>query len=300
MLAGPIVLMAGALLRRARYIVWAIGAAMSLWWIFTTESRAFRNSWVAMNVPPQYGDTRYIRYFQLRVVAVAFLLATLTLVATRLLPSDWQLRHQPMRERTWPAIVLSLILVACWFAKFAFPYRQPIIVDAEPPELSVLHVVKDGVAFHETRVSIYRDGRYYLVRGDRRLLHYSFGETMQEGVLTEDIRSKLSALEALPDLTQTAHTAPHALRCWHGEGWYTKADSFEITAFTTENATPAPADLIAYFHQIESSPSTGGGWSDKVRDVCLGFCYDPKAGLGDRAENQRCRFGIDGREEYCY
>jgi len=75
--------------------------------------------------------------------------------------------------------------------------------------------------------------------------------------------------------------------------------SFAITAFTTENATAPPPDLVAFFSGVEGEPSTGASSHYEVRDVCLGFCYDPKAGLGYRAENQRCTYGADGKE-HCY
>ena len=76
-------------------------------------------------------------------------------------------------------------------------------------------------------------------------------------------------------------------------------ESFAIAAFTTETATPPPAALVAFFREVEGVPSVGASSNDEVRDVCLGFCYDPKAGLGYRAENQRCAYRANGKE-YCY
>jgi hypothetical protein len=166
-------------------------------------------------------------------------------------------------------------------------------------ELSILNVTKDGFAFHETRVSLYHDGRFYVVRRDRKLFRYSFGETAREGLLTDDLRSKLKVVQALPELKRTLDQSPRALRAQHGEAWYTEMDSFRITAFTTENATPPPADLVNFFREVEGAPSAGEGSHYDVRDVCLGFCYDPKAGLGYSAENQRCATRPDGKE-LCY
>ena len=74
---------------------------------------------------------------------------------------------------------------------------------------------------------------------------------------------------------------------------------FAVAAFTTENATAPPAELVAFFRGIVETPSDGPRYSYEVRDVCLGFCYDPQAGLGYRALNQRCRYGPDNKE-YCY
>ncbi len=147
---------------------------------------------------------------------------TLIWAVTRLLPLHWQLRNRAVNQRTWPAIAITLIFIVYWFGTFAFPYRQPVITDGIHPELSILHVEKDGITFHETRISLYRDGRYQLVRNDRQLFHYSFVETAHEGLLTEDLCAKLKAIEALPELKRTLDKAPRALQARHGEGWYTE------------------------------------------------------------------------------
>src|ERR1700728_107100 len=301
-LLSPFGLLSSALLLRWRlrvgYMVAAVGAVLPLPWIFMTESRAYGNSWIAMNASSLEPDL-YMRYSQLRIVSVVFLLVTLFWAMTRLLPSDWQLRSLPVNQRTWPSIALPFIIVVCWFAASAFPYREPLIVDAMNPELSILNVKKDGITFHETHVSVYRDGRYYVTLDDRQLFRYSFEETAHEGLLTDDLRAKLKVIQALPELKRTLHKAPRALRARHGEGWYTEMESFAIAAFTTEKATIPPADLVDFFRAIIGSPSTGASSHYEVRDVCLGFCYDPKAGLGYTAENQRCVSGADGKER-CY
>jgi hypothetical protein len=303
MLLSPFVLLAAPLLLRWRprvgYIVASVGALLPIPWIFMTESRADRNSWIAMNASWRDPELiHYMRYCQLRIASVALLLMTLIWAMTRLLPSKWQLRNRPVNQRTWPAIAIALIFIVCWFAAFVFPYREPIIVDGPHPELSILHVKKDGMTFHETRVSVLHDGRYYVAQNDRQLFRYSFAETVREGNLTDDLRTKLKAIQALPELKRTLDKSPRALRARNGEGWYTETDSFAITAFTTESGTTPPAELIKFFGAVEGAPAIGTSSDDEVRDVCLGFCYDPKAGLGYRAENQRCwyRYG----KEHCY
>ena len=303
-LLSPFALLAGALLllRRPRlgYMIAALGAALPLPWIFLTESRGSVNSWIALNASWNDPDTfRYMRYSQLRILSVGLLLMTLIWAVTRLLPLHWQLRNRAVNQRTWPAIAITLIFIVYWFRTSASPYRQPVITDGVQPELSILHVEKDGIAFHETRVSLYRDGSYYVVRNDRQLFHYSFVETAHRGLLTDDLRAKSKAIEALPELKQTLDKAPRALRARHGEGWYTEMGSFAITAFTTENATPPPADLRAFLRELEGAPTIGPSSQYEVRDVALGFSYDPKAGLGYSAQNQRCAHRPDGRE-YCY
>ena len=168
-LLSPFVLLAGTLLlfRRPRlgYMVAALGAALPLPWIFTTETRGSVNSWISLNASWNDPDTfRYMRYSQLRILSVGLLLMTLIWSVTRLLPLHWQLRNRAANQRTWPAIAITLIFIGYWFGTSAFPYRQPLITDGVSPEVSILHVEKDGITFHETRISLYRDGTYYLVR----------------------------------------------------------------------------------------------------------------------------------------
>jgi hypothetical protein len=101
-LLSPFVLLSGALLLHWRppigYMVAAVGATLPLPWIFMTESRAFGNSWIAMNASSLEPNV-YMRYFQLRIVSVGFLLVTLIWAMTRLLPSDWQLGNRPLNRR---------------------------------------------------------------------------------------------------------------------------------------------------------------------------------------------------------
>jgi hypothetical protein len=91
-LLSPFVLLGGAGLLRWRprlgHMVAAVGALLPLPWIFLTESRAFGNSWIAMNASWNGSDeSHYMRYSQLRIASVALLLMTLIWAITRLLPS---------------------------------------------------------------------------------------------------------------------------------------------------------------------------------------------------------------------
>ena len=241
----------------------------------------------------------YLRYAQLRIVCAVLLLFVLVWALIRLLPPSWQIRNLPVNRRTWPALVIAPFVVAWWFTASAFPYRQPVILDAQLAELDILHVEKNGLGFHETSIRIYRDGRFFMAHNDRRLFRYKFEEVWHGGALTESQRMQLKTVLGLPDLKRTEERAPRALRVAHGEGWYTETGRFAIAAFTTENATLPPAELVAFFRGIVEMPFDGPRYRYDVRDVCLGFCYDPQAGLGYRAINQRCREGADSKE-YCY
>jgi len=301
---SPLVLIVSALFlaRKSRigFVLAAIGSALAILWVFGTESRAYRNSWIALNASGNdpvllsyLGDSLW------RIVSIAVSSTTLIWAGTRLFPSTWQIRKRPANQRMWPAIAVSLISILAWFILFVSPYRQPIIVDAVAQELGILHVQKDGLTFHETRVTIYHDSRFFLIRNDRKLLRYSFMERPYEGVLDDDLRAELKAVLGLPELKRTQDKSPRALMARKGEGWYTETSTFAITAFTTENGLSPPDQLVQFFRKLENSPSNKSGPEYVVRDVCLGFCYDPKAGLGYRAENQRCGYGLDRRER-CY
>ena len=299
---GSLMLAAAVLsLRRPRigYPMIVIGAALPLFWIYRTESRAFVNSWVLLNASGDREETVYLRYAQLRIVCAVLLLFVLVWALIRLLPPSWQIRNLPVNRRTWPALVIAPFVVAWWFTASAFPYRQPVILDAQLAELDILHVEKNGLGFHETSIRIYRDGRFFMAHNDRRLFRYKFEEVWHGGALTESQRMQLKTVLGLPDLKRTEERAPRALRVAHGEGWYTETGRFAIAAFTTENATLPPAELVAFFRGIVEMPFDGPRYRYDVRDVCLGFCYDPQAGLGYRAINQRCREGADSKE-YCY
>jgi len=138
-----------------------------------------------------------------------------------------------------------------WFVTFAYPYREPIIVDGPRPELGILHVKKDGLGFRETRISLYRNGTYYLYRNERHLFSYKFWEVHSEGALNTDLRTRVNAIKNLPELRGTVSRAPRSLVSLHGEGWYTEADSPEIAAFTTENSVAPPRELVELFNETK-------------------------------------------------
>jgi hypothetical protein len=242
------------------------------------------NTWVLLNASEGREETVFLRYAQLRIICAAILLFVVVTALIRLLPSHWHVRKLPVNRRTWPAFAVTSLVIAWWFAASAFPYRQPVILDAMAPELSVLHVEKNGLHFHETRVSVYRDGRFLMTHNDRRLFRYKFEEEWHEGVLTVAQAMQLKTVLVLPDLRRTQNQAPNALRVAHGEGWYTEMRRFAMAAFTTENATAPPAELVAFFRGVMQIPNKGPLYHYEVRDVCLGFCYDPQAGLGYRTE----------------
>jgi len=53
--------------------------------------------------------------------------------------------------------------------------------------------------------------------------------------------------------------------------------------------------LVAVFHEIEGLHPTAEWGRYSINDVCLGFCYDPLAGLGFIFAADRCRTDNDGK-----
>ncbi len=81
---------------------------------------------------------------------------------------------------------------------------------------------------------------------------------------------------------------PKALRSWNAEGWYVVLKDSRLLAFTTEFGTTPPEEVTDLFSELESLQALEER-PFAVRDVCLGFCYDPVAGLGFSVLRQRIR-----------
>lgn len=262
-------------------------ALLVLAWLVWTELLQFplTNSWILLNAS-YTDDAPVISIAVLKILTTAFVLLAGLCAVLRLLPAGWVLRGRPFGERTWPAATLAALVMATWFTWAVRPYREPLIVRGAPVALRILHVEKRGLWFHETSVSISRNGEFWISRDDRRLFQYQFQKNIGEGVMPPTVEQDVNALvQSLA--AQPSTQPPKALRSWNAEGWYAKVGYHGILAFTTEYATTPPVELVRIFRELDGTKpdSTTRG---KTRDVCLGFCYDPVAGLGFTAANQRC------------
>jgi hypothetical protein len=280
----------GVFLRpRFSYCLGLVSGLVALHWFSRIEFRYFPalNSWIAFNLPD--GNPQFLSDVFLAKLKILFVVTVVTSTAcgmTRLLPANWVLRKVPVRERTWPAIAVCFVVMASWYAVSASPYRIPLIVDGAPPELTVLHVEKRGVQFNETAISASRDGRLYVHRNNRRLFQYRFAVHDGVGMLPQTITARVRMLTQSNELRDLRTAPAVALRNENADGWYIRTEH-GILAFTTEYGTEPPREVVDLFHELESVAPEEKELRT-VNDVCVGFCYDPLAGLGLYNLNDRC------------
>jgi hypothetical protein len=289
-LAAPFLFVLAAVVvpfnRRLSHILSLLAGSAALPWFGWLEWQLRRmgiTSWIAFNLPDQ-GSTHALLSIVFNILAVGLIVMAVVCSVVRLIPERWTLRRSPVRERTWPALAACSLVLAAWFALSVTPYRIPLIVDRMWPELTVLHVEKRGIKFHETSVRAYRDGRVMVLRNDRRLVRYRFEERGVEGLAPNDVRSHVLDLLQLPAVQNADKSPANPLRAWNGEGWYILVGSQRVLAFTSENGVRPPPEVVDLFHLWETVEPIRR-WNTQVADVCLGFCYGPLAGLGIQAMN---------------
>ncbi len=277
---------------------------MALPWFILTEPSIGGSTWTYLNVPGQYylGELdEYVRTFViLKILSIALLAMTVTCSVLRVL-SLVLLRKSHVSGRAWPAIIVGgvagVVVPVAWLCHSAMPWMLPGIVDGgSSAELRILHVEKHGLRLHETSVAVGdRDPKFLVSQYDRRLFQFRFQGTDRSGVMPEAIRKRAQNLLRSPKL-RDIHTAPAIpLRSWNAEGWYAWTSHTLIQAFTSEYGTTPPAEVIDLMEQITKLPGRTQS-SFAIQDVCLGFCYDPVAGLcrGDLHWNNRCEMLEDG------
>jgi hypothetical protein len=297
---SPLVLIfaAGAVPHSPRVAFWAglTGAFMVLPEFIRSEMSAYTfamaNSWISFNLSDRHSEG-YFLLAKLKILASALLVVSIVISALRLLPEHWSLRGSPLGARTWPAFATSFMVIAIWYGFAVTPYRVPMIVDGFWPQLSVLHVEKHGLQFHETRVSVSRDGRFWVYRNNRRLFQYQFQDTLEEGSGLSARAYQLASAIIQSSKSRGTDSWPKPLRARDAEGWYVLAEGSGIRAYTSELGTVPPSEVVEMFHDVETQKTTQT-WPSFSRDVCLGFCYDPPAGLGIVYVNSRCRTDRNG------
>jgi hypothetical protein len=293
-IVGPLALIFAAVRlfykRRSGYAVGLFAGLVTLpvlvWREFHSFYFQFFNPWIGLNLPDRQ-NAEFISFSKWRILCGAITVVAVATAVLRMLPEKWTMRGTPLSGRTWPAFLISLLITAAWFASAASPYRIPIIVDGSEPDLAILHVTKCGPQFNETAISLGRNGRYFVSRNRRRWFSYQWTTTVNEGVLPPTI---MMSENALPDLAQfkvSATSGAQPLHEWNAEGWYVRLKRSRILEFRSDRGTLPPDELVGFFHEVEKVSETEVS-RETIKDVCFGFCYDPRAALGLVYVNQRC------------
>jgi hypothetical protein len=183
-----------------------------------------------------------------------------------------------LRKRTWLSVVVPVLAVGVWFGCSVRPYRVPVVHYGTTAWLEILHSQKHGLSFQETVVSVYRDGKIWVGRQDRRLFQYRF-EGRGGPVILDGRRATFQHAWSLVDSgrLRNLRTGPaQQLRAWNADGWYVYLQDWRVIRLL---AFAAPPDEVkAIFQEIEQLPMEYE-LQFYPRDVCLGFCYSPQAAL---------------------
>jgi len=272
-------------------------------WIYwkTLKDTPLGNIWTMFNLPDRelriYDNLHLAEFTILSLALVVLAIAT---AALRLLPKRWTFRGALLCERTWPALTITLIFMVVWFSQSVMPYRIPGALDGSWPILQILHVEKRGLQFHETcvRVRGYRGDPFSISVSwnDRRLFHYRFQENYADLPKTSAGLAR-PVIQSLKEQDGPSETVK-PLRAWNAEGWYVMGERLGLGIYTSENRATPPREILDLFTQLASLPRAPQTHSD-VKDVCLGFCYDPLSGLGLLYANHRCRYDASRRDYIC-
>jgi hypothetical protein len=178
------------------------------------------------------------------------------------------------------------------------PYRIPGALDYSSwPILQILHVQKHGLQFHERCVKVWgRRGVPESVSfslNDRRLFEYRFQQKFARAELSKSLGEHVAALIQSPKPVKSNRDAITPLRRWNDEGWYVMGEDMGLRVYTKENQLTPPQEVVDLFDELKKLPRTNES-SEDIKDVCLGFCYDPLSGLGALYANHRCRWEETG------
>jgi hypothetical protein len=258
------------------------------------------NLWTSLNMPDRMMWGSFAALTVLTILSVALIALAVSTAGFRLTPARWKTLGMPLRDRTWPAFLLTFVFLAVWFSQSAMPYRASGAVDYSAwPLLRILHVQKQGLQFHETCIGLWgyrKPDEVSFSSNDRRLFHYRIRETGSRAELPDSFQQRVGAvldsLRGTPGNSQS--TGP--IRAWNAEGWYLLGENIDFRAYTT-GVTPPP-EIVALFEDLEKLPRPRQSASD-LKDVCLGFCYDPLAGLGRLYANHRCTYDPNLRDYVC-
>jgi len=163
------------------------------------------------------------------------------------------------------------------------PYRIPGAIDRDRwPVLQILHLEKRGLQFHERCVSIndYRLPRpVYFSSADRRWFQYKFEERTTEERLPPNIAERVRELLLSAARSKKQSDAIGPIRDWNADSWYVFGQGTGRRFYNTKMGSAPPHEMVDLFNELNAIPHSTDRKSE-LRDICLGFCYDPLSAMG--------------------
>lgn len=135
LLAAMLLVVAGLALRYrptvGHWIAFVTSTLILTWLCRQPEfGSPIENAWIALNIPDNLHEGYYISDAKLTILAIWFIVVVIGIATLRLVPVNWTIRGLPIRNRTWPPVLLGFIVLGVWFSKSVSPYRIAGVVDA--------------------------------------------------------------------------------------------------------------------------------------------------------------------------
>ena len=254
----------------------------------------YYNVWLVFNQPNDRFSI-YPLYIVPAIFSVALFTFSIYIALAGLLSYKRRLDRTSISNHIWPGLVVCFAVIAVWFSQSVTPYRIPGFVDYDDyPILQILHVQKRGLEFHERCISIRGRPKWPLsisVSGDdRRLFQYRFQTIRASGQIPDPLAEHIQDIIKSSNRTNERREIVKPLRDWNDDAWYFYVRGSGLNIYGTPNETVPPkevTDLFLELNQLSRSTPTQSRLSE-LRDICLGFCYDPLSAMGYLYSNHRC------------
>lgn len=235
----------------------------------------YGNPWLVQNAPAGYAD-EMARFGRLLILAVAFVSCATLVSLLRLCPDRWAIRRRPLTERTWPALAVTFVAAATWFVSSARLYYVPIH-GADGYHVRVVRAEKRGFSYREKIVAATRDGALSIADHARGPFEFRSVGTVNVGPLPPDEFRRIREIARRPEAKELCwkHKAPSG---WISDTWYVWFEGCRFS-FSQGDDTPLFREITAWAEEARQLP-TNRSRPYTVKDICLGFCYDPAYSIG--------------------
>jgi hypothetical protein len=123
---------------------------------------------------------------------------------------------------------------------------------------------------------------------DRRLFEYRFKSRWTSGGHPpEQLVQRLAAMLGQPGQRAGEGDVIKPVRAWTADNWYFYSEGRGLKAYGTVNGAAPPQEVVQMIEDLERLPRLSKGESE-LRDVCLGWCFDPLSTMGYLYSNHRC------------